>query len=352
MDVPAPDRSIWSLLAGARFFFAMWVLAAHTYNFGIESRALPVPSRSGLVAVLCFLAISGFSIHHSINSQPAGYGRRRALRILPVHLVAVGITLIAYLFFGELYIGGGAQPMPSWWQWAAYFSLLNFLILPSIIDVLFPLWSLSIEAVYYTAAPFLRTWGVIPVLGAIVGSCAVLIGGGILNMQNIWVAPYGAQILVFAWAWLAGWLAYSSPRNIKYAALCLGIGSVGIFVNPGPFQLVKTSVYFWTFGSWAAIVLLLFFPPTIAIRPKFRTVLTYLGNLSFPLYVIHYPVLSIMSQAIWRYDATTNYGWSQAIVAISAAAIVLRYVDAPIRSRQVRGHHIPLLAEQASTFSH
>src|SRR5216683_2604116 len=94
------ERSIWSILAGLRFFFATWVLFAHTYNFGLPSRAMPVPSQSGLVAVLCFFAISGFSIHHSITKQPNGYFERRFWRIFPTNFTAVTMALVAYAVLG------------------------------------------------------------------------------------------------------------------------------------------------------------------------------------------------------------------------------------------------------------
>jgi peptidoglycan/LPS O-acetylase OafA/YrhL len=87
------ERSIWSILGGLRFFFASWVLFAHTYNFGLHSRAMPVPSQSGLVAVVCFFAISGFSTHHSITTRPIGYYRHRFWRIFPTHITAVTLAL-------------------------------------------------------------------------------------------------------------------------------------------------------------------------------------------------------------------------------------------------------------------
>src|SRR5438445_222723 len=90
------SKELWASLSATRFFLATWVLFAHTYNFGTAARAMPVPSSNALVSVYCFLAISGFSIHHSISAQPQNYGGRRVARILPSHLASVLLALIAY----------------------------------------------------------------------------------------------------------------------------------------------------------------------------------------------------------------------------------------------------------------
>jgi len=326
-----PNRSIWPILAGLRFFLAFWVLCAHTYNFGLHSRAMPVPSQSGLIAVFCFFAISGFSIHHSISTEPKGYHRRRIARILPTHLAAVGLTFVAYIWFGTMYAGGGtAYPMPDALKWIAYFTLLNLLILPAIMDVLFPLWSLSIEVVYYALAPAIRHRSDRFIFVMILVSGAILVGASLVHGQGAWLAPYGGQAIVFAWAWLAGWLAYSVPRHVGYAFICGLIGCATIWVNPQPFWLTKPSVLCWTYGAWIATIAVLFFPPKPAMPHMIKQILVYLGDLSFPLYLMHYPVLFTVSTAVWQRHPDLNYGWLQAVIALGAAHLVLRYIDRPL----------------------
>jgi peptidoglycan/LPS O-acetylase OafA/YrhL len=102
-------RKLLLILAALRFFFAFCVLCDHTYIFGPASRAMPVLSLSGLMPVTCFLSISGFSIHHSISSQPVGYFARRFWRIVPTNIVAVAIAFFAYQYFGFLTDGVGHQ---------------------------------------------------------------------------------------------------------------------------------------------------------------------------------------------------------------------------------------------------
>ncbi len=329
------------------FLFASWVLAAHTYNYGAHERALPVPSQSGLMAVLCFFAISGYSIHHSISSQPVGYGRRRLIRILPVHLTAIGLTFAAYLVLGPLYDAGSAHPMPAWWHWVAYLTLLNVFILPAIINVMFPLWSLSVEVIFYALAPFLRRVNKPVLLAIIVGSSAVLIISGLAKWQQVWVAPYGLQLAVFGWAWLAGWLAYSSPRKGSLAALCVVVGCVAVATNPGPFWLTARHVYFWTYGSWIVTVWLLFFPPRSNLPAKLGELFKYLGDLSFPLYIIHYPVLTIAFTTVWLKHPSLNYGWVHAVISIAAAALVLRYIERPLKAWFAAGSERSIVAPDA-----
>lgn len=133
------EADIWPLLAGMRFFFAAWVLFAHTYNFGPHERAMPVFSKSGLIAVLCFFVISGYSIHHSISERPYQYRRRRFWRVWPIYILCVSWSLANYLIFGTVIDGHNVvYAMPPAWLWVAYGLLLQVFVWPSFIDVFFP----------------------------------------------------------------------------------------------------------------------------------------------------------------------------------------------------------------------
>lgn len=329
----AAPRSIWPLLGALRFGFAAWVLAAHTYNFGLESRALPVPSRSGLMAVICFFAISGFSIHHSIAAQSDGYLRRRALRILPTHVFTVIASLIAYLVLGPTLLGLHEipYPMPTWLKWLGYLLLLNVYFAPNFIMMLFPLWSLSIEAAYYVFAPAIRR------LRRTMLLCIVALSG--LSMM-IWprfagtdytLTPYGTEILTFAWAWLTGWLAYRHPRDKLGFAICALVGCGVCLTHPTDLWMVNWRVQAFTYAIWVATTAVLFLPPDLTMSQAVRRTCLYLGDLSFPLYVTHYPVLFIMTTAVWHTHPGLNHGLVQAGLSLLVAHLVLVLIDRPMR---------------------
>jgi peptidoglycan/LPS O-acetylase OafA/YrhL len=324
------NQGTWPLLSGLRFLFATWVLFAHTYNFGLHSRAMPVPSQSGLVAVVCFFAISGFSIHHSIKTRPSGYYRRRFWRIFPIHITAVTLALAGYAVLGHIFDGHGREyPIPGAFQWLQYYLLIQVFFYPNYIDVLFPMWSLSIEAIYYAIAP-----AIIPLTHRTLLIFVAASGVALLFWRffgEAAIAPYGLQIFTFAWAWLAGWIAYGRPRNWIAAGLLIIVGWIFIKSQPEQFWLVNKISIMSTYSSWAVTVILLFFPLQLSLSELTKRGLNYLGDISFPLYLIHYPVLFALTSSIFKTHPEWNYGIVHVIVSFAAASIVYRFIDKPYR---------------------
>jgi peptidoglycan/LPS O-acetylase OafA/YrhL len=324
------NQSIWPVLSGLRFLFATWVLFAHTYNFGMHSRAMPVPSQSGLVAVVCFFAISGFSIHHSIKTRPNGYYRRRFWRIFPIHITAVTLALAGYAVFGHIFDGHGREyPIPGAFQWLQYYLLIQVFFYPSYIDVLFPMWSLSIEVIYYATAPAIILLTTRTILVFVAASGVAFLFWRFFGEAAL--APYGLELFAFAWAWLAGWVAYVLPRNWIAAGLSIIVGWIFIKSQPQQFWLVNKVSIISTYSSWAMTVILLFFPLQLSLSERTKRGLNYLGDISFPLYLIHYPVLFALTSSVFKTHPEWNYGIVHVLVSLAAAMVVYRYIDKPFR---------------------
>ncbi|CCD95978.1 putative acyltransferase [Bradyrhizobium sp. ORS 375] len=326
-----PQRGFWPVLGGLRFLLAMWVLFDHTYNVGPAERAIPVLTRSGLMAVMCFFVISGFSIHHSIASRPEGYLRRRVLRILPLNVLAVAIGWLAWSVFGAA--GGYLVPAkaPTAWQFIGCMLLLEAFV-PVMISFLYPAWSLSIEAVYYLLAPLFRKLEDrphIPVLMIVSGLCFV----GWPLFRDEYVAAgnsYWLTGIVMLWAWLAGWVAYRQPRDIRYV---VGLGIAGL-------ASVATQAKFFDvhhFGSaavncvaWIGTLIVVFYRVG-DFRGRVAAVCDYVGEISFPLYILHYPVLFAVTASLFRLYPNLNWGISQVAISLGAAMLAYHFVDKPLR---------------------
>jgi peptidoglycan/LPS O-acetylase OafA/YrhL len=326
------NSNIWPLLAGMRFFFAMWVLFDHTYNFGPAERAMPVFTKSGLVAVMCFFVISGFSIHHSIANRPTGYGTRRFWRIAPTNVLAVAIGWLGYVVLG-LSGGYGTPPVtPTAFQWIGSLLLLQC-VFPVAIHFLFPAWSLSIEVVYYLAAPILvrhRDSIAIPVAAAL--SCLLFVMWPFIRHVYIAEPTYLIAAFAFLWAWLAGWLAYSHRGNRWMLAAFTAGGLLGIWTQARFLAIVDFTSGAANVLAWALTLTIVFLGIGLPARDKFKAALNYLGDISFPLYLLHYPVLFVLTSSVFKIHPAWNYGIVQVIVALVVAALVYRFVDRPLRS--------------------
>jgi peptidoglycan/LPS O-acetylase OafA/YrhL len=355
----APSKDIWPILAGMRFFFATWVLFDHTYNFGPKDRAMPIFSLSGLMPVLCFLAISGFSIRHSITTKPKGYFERRFWRVVPTNVACTTLALISFLAMGGVLTRGQeVYSMPSALTWLVYFVPAQA-IFPVFINALFPTWSLSIEIVYYALAPyFLRAdarWMTV----LIFPSATLFVVWTFLPAG--WAWPYIAQssrgvgLLAFAWAWLAGWIAYGNRRSTYLCLLFMVIGFTCVAAQPQPlgFALLTRTAWIATFAIWALTMCVVFMSPALNLSTLARRTLDWLGDISFPLYLVHYPLLFLLTSTIWKRHPEWNYGFAQVAAAL-IAAIVLHYcIDKPLRSlrfaRQWRSDSARLPARDSVT---
>jgi len=328
------DKSFWSLLAGQRFLLAIWVLIDHTYCFGPADHGVPFPTKSGYFAVFCFFLISGFSIHHSIAEEPAGYYTRRFWRIVPINVVAVTIGWLAYSAFGLSGDYAVPETVPSVWEWLAYLLLLQGL-LPTHISLLQPSWSLNIEAIYYAAAPFLRKLGI----GALTLT-------GITSFAFLCVQPYTNSLpsmllkplwaFAFLWVWLGGWLAYMRPFDKSYAAGLVFAGAAYLWLAPAYFDITGAGSAAFNFGAWTLTILTLFFRWNFP-RPVWADkAMNYLGDLSFPLYLLHYPILYVLTSTVLKAYPTWNYGVIHVAISLGTAAFALKFLDEPLRTASRR----------------
>lgn len=322
-----PSADVWATLGYARFLLATWVLFAHTHNFCVEENAIPVPSKNALVAVYCFLAISGFSIHHSISSRPSGYLFRRFWRIAPTHFVSVLLALVAYWSVGPILSDGRGNPwpMPPISSWVFAFFLLQALVPIARIAVLFPSWSLSIESAYYALALMLfRAKRARWIVGACLCSLLFCLIRPKISSLYVGSDTYGISILALAWAWIGGWLLRSETGKLARLLFVGVIGSVAISLD------TLLEGWFNHLAWWLTLYLMAYSRGEFFSRLT-RSVGNYLGELSYPLYLVHYPVIFLFYNAFLKTHQSINTGFVHVFVAVFTAGILLHFFDFPLR---------------------
>jgi peptidoglycan/LPS O-acetylase OafA/YrhL len=115
-----PNVDRWAVLAGLRFFLALTVVGNHLRFVVNEQRPWwsPIARYNAFGSVLAFLLISGYSIAHSYNRQPAGFYGRRFWRIYPVYLFCLGLCAISFLpEWKGFAIPGGYVDLPARIEW-------------------------------------------------------------------------------------------------------------------------------------------------------------------------------------------------------------------------------------------
>lgn len=281
----------WPILGGVRFFLAAVVMCSHLYSFSQHSWVRAVDQLCALTAVIGFLIISGYSIAHSVKREPHGYLGRRAVRILPLYFLAVALSFavgcvpgysdwpnavanpapniegtLKALFFGQLF---WASPLPN-----------NRVV-----------WTLAIEAVFYLAAPALLRLPRPAMLTCVIVSALAFVlyerSGGLFYSR----LGFGANIVLFAWAWIIGFWYFLGERTamdrlallaIPFATLAL---SDNVFLKPvWPFTLLVVLV---------AIIV----GNKVALPTKGAHWLTRIGDISYPMYLINMPAFLFLSGA-------------------------------------------------------
>lgn len=294
----------------------------------------------GYLAVDFFFMLSGFVIAFAYEerlSQPKSFRRFVVDRVIRLQPILVLGTALAITITIVTTVTGGARPPP-------YFladALVAGIPLPSLwhlnVRNIFPLnppsWSLFYEylvnLLYAALAPWLST----RVLACIVALAAILLvamsldtGGvtfSILHNVVRAIAAFPLGVLLFRLhrtrrVRLPAWLGAAAAPLLLLTFLLL------------PDRSLVSAIY-------DPLVILGIYPLLIlagaAHEPRFPAVARLLGNLSYPLYILHYPVSRAMVLMFpeQRRDAELWFGVAVVALSIAVSLAAWRYYDEPVR---------------------
>lgn len=286
--------------------------------------------QSGFGAVDLFFVISGFiitltSVKHM--GQPAAlpaYARKRLVRVYPIYWL-VALTLMAG-------VGLAATYRPSLVAVPYPFSPLNvlstLLLAPFHIPIDLVSWSLSYEIYFYLLFGLLLVsrhfWWLLA--GLLAGSFVVLLKG--LADPGIYKNPGLVQ----------GFLL--SPYNLEFA---LGVGLYFWHRQgrlPHPLLLLAGALpfvfFFNSMEPWSPHRVIVFGLPSLLgvaaaiewerrYQPRFPAWLVHLGDASYVLYLIHFPVLVVGLKLLRQAGLSSPYAAEACGLALAAGLCYLSY---------------------------
>lgn len=308
-DHPRLTRNNFDLL---RLLFAGTVCLVHAYELSGFQELGPVAGvLSSAVAVKAFFVVSGFLIFMSYERSKslASYASKRIRRIYPAYftvvmLCAVGLVAVSSKNPGDYFSF-------AWIQYVIVnLVFLNFLqpALPGVFDtnnlhaVNGALWTLKVEAMFYLAVPFLvylfrrySHFSVLTLVYALSVTYAWLLATLAERTGSGIYAELGRQLPGQLSYFLAGaFLYYFLPlfeRNIRYF---LAVAIPALAVNMiYPLPLLE--------------------PFALAIMVVFFGLFLYAGNfgkygdLSYGVYIMHFPVIQLFLHAGWFRDAPWHF---------------------------------------------
>jgi len=368
---PASDKPRYALLDGLRGVGALLVIFFH---FG-EAFATDWTTQAvnhGYLAVDFFFILSGFVIGYAYDSRwsrgmTAGrFMLRRLIRLHPMVILAALLGLAAYLLQGSVRWDGTPIPLHA----VVIALLLGLLMIPAIphtiTDVrgnaeMFPIngpqWSLFFEYIgsllyaiflHRLSTRLLRLWVIASGLGVIACTMANFSGGYTLgygwSILGWDIIPCGGLIggfLQMSFCFGAGLLmtrGFKSSRPVRgafwicaglLAALCCApyVSADGVSRLNGVYDLVCTLLI---------LPALVWLGARGVTTDRFSTsVCEWLGRLSYPVYIIHYPLMYLFYNWVW----TNRIPFTDAIPVMAAiltaipllAWAALKFYDEPVR---------------------
>lgn len=323
----------------------------------------------GFIGVDVFFVISGFLITSLVaNDLEQGrfsllrFWERRARRILPALLTVAVFTMVAGWFvllpadFARL--GGSVLALTTFssnvffWQQSGYFG-------PTADELpLLHTWSLAVEEQFYLLFPI--TMVVITKFMPKWRTQLVLLFGVSSLLLSVWAVehmPAAAFYLLPTRAWelaLGAWLALRASgrpahEGIRQVVSVIGVACIAVPVfayDSGTVfpalnalaPVVGAGLVIWSNGTTRTVVGRL-----LAAKP-----LVYVGLISYPLYLWHWPLL-----AFARYPNASPSLSPSVIIGVIVASFVLahlswRFVEAPFRIRAWLPKQASMLAGAAA----
>lgn len=349
------------------------------------AQAIVSMSAFTFVGVDIFFVLSGFLIGGIIlrNGHEEGFLKRfyvrRAARLLPVYLLVVALYAIAspYLLSaptpgGDYLVKGSGDALPLW----TYLTYLQNVAMASSGQWggiwLAATWSLSVEEQFYLFAPVLLL--VVPRrhLAAVLIGLALLspvIRIALIVITENWVASY--VLLPARWdsliVGILGALAFQSVEGrtwmaqrsavLRGAFFVLGAAMLLMMVCGLPAKhpiMITLGLSVVALFGLSLIAVALTEPGSVVARAMRNRQLVWLGGISYGVYLIHHPMLSLVR---WSYDGAkprlddlTSVLLTLLALALTLALATLswRFFEKPILSRVQSSTHRGTPAHVAS----
>lgn len=346
------------ILDGLRGVAALLVLIFHLFELYLSPNIQIVSH--GYLAVDFFFLLSGFVIAHAYDDRWAkmslkDFCKRRLIRLHPMIFVGTTLGLALYFFqvsplfptLGE----AGASKL------AVVFILGCLLIpVPPQLDVrgwseMYPLngaaWTLFFEYVANILyALFIRKWSnkvlIIAVIlaGAFLARFAI-VNGDVIGGWSLTFTQVQVGLTRLLYPFLAGMLLRRLFKPIslkKHAFLICSLLLIGLLSVP-KLGIMTTK---WINGSYEALTILILFPLIIWVGASGeikegvgKRCCKFLGDISYPLYITHYPFVCIFMAYFRKNELTITQSLPYAaltfVVCITVAYLSLKLYDTPVR---------------------
>ncbi|WP_295787391.1 acyltransferase [uncultured Microbacterium sp.] len=345
-SAPRPALRTLPSLTGLRWATAMLIFGHHLmaveYFGGAPGDVWAFVFEAGKTGVTLFFILSGFVLAWGYKPQQSAgsFWWHRVARIYPLHVMGVGLALVAAATLVPEIRTDGAAPLaanlllingwvPDWWQagnpasWSLVCEAFFYLAFPFLIR---PLVRLSTRGQAIVVAVALALVALAPQIAALAPGVLSSASTPLLRLPEF-VIGMSLALLVKSGAWMRLRLRFAVPLAVAGYALSEAPTLPGTDVHPGLAATV---------GFFALLVASLAAADahrgsTFLARPLWQE----LGRVSFAFYLVHLLVIASVSSA-WP-DGHPELPWRQAVplalaafgIALAIAWVLHRAVEVP-----------------------
>jgi peptidoglycan/LPS O-acetylase OafA/YrhL len=350
-----------------RGVLALGVLITHSIDLGIAGvygwdltanahpwNLLRVVAGHGGAFVWGFFVISGVCIQQSIlRSFDAGsftissYLLGRFSRIYPLFLLGFTLAIAAWLIVHQFRLDG--------FPWAKFFAtLLSLHALTTSFPMYEPSWSLSNEMVYYVLWPLglLLTGNSSNLAARVTMTATIAVALALLVLWGLHPATASSTALNGIWClvilfplWIAGaWLMTNWARVRDFVSfrlwllgLLLSLVSMGLLAIARYHVLSPNITYALGLPALPGWLLIVAGGRHLQLgaRIEWRPLWRWLGLLSFPCYILHYPILSFIHHWLGpdRSLVALQNPWLRSLILLAPTFVLVALVGPPLERR-------------------
>ena len=355
----ADTKPHYNILDGLRGVAAITVVWFHIFEAYATSH-LDQRINHGYLAVDFFFMLSGFVVGYAYDDRWGAmttkeFIKRRFIRLHP--MVVVGALIGAIIFYFQ---GCSVWDVSKVTVAALFFAtFINALLIPAVpgseirgLGEMYPLngpsWSLFFEYIgNILYALFIRKLstkvlaGLVFVAGCGLAAFAILGPyGDICAGFSLTGIEFTAGFLRLLFSFSAGLLLIRvfKPAHIKGAFWICSLAVVGLLAVPR----IGGAENLWMNGLYDTVCFVFFFPCIVYLGASGKTtdkytsqICKFLGDISYPLYMVHYPFIYLYYAWVKNEEITFNESWPGAVAvvvgSIFLAYICLKWYDMPVR---------------------
>lgn len=366
----ADTKPHYEILDGLRGVAALLVLMYHVCEgYAFASGAETIDSiNHGYLAVDFFFILSGFVIGYAYDDRwgktltTGNFIKRRLIRLHPMVIMGAVIGLIFFLLQGSVTWEGEHVGMTR----VVVALICGMLFIPAVKGGFYevrgngeafplngPAWSLFFEYIgNILYALFIRrfpTW-MVGVLAAVLGMglCAMTwlnLGGGDMLGVGWTMSDYGLltgglrMMFPFTMGLLISRLVHPAPTKHTFWPCSLLLIAVFLvpYISSGEGAVVSLN------GLFESLAVALIFPAVVwlgahgTVTGRFSSAICkFLGDISFPVYIIHYPLMYLfyawmMEEQVYTFAETWPMSIGVVVASIVLAWVLLKVYDEPAR---------------------